>query len=133
MWRILIAGMMAIALVGPVSAQNAQIQGVIRDQFDDFRADDLVGAFDHASPKIQGLFGTPENFGAMVRRGYPMVWRPQTFRFLDLSDAPPEKRQVVEVTDAEGRRFLLRYDMIELEAGWKINGVLLIPAPDVAA
>ncbi|MGR3320378.1 MAG: DUF4864 domain-containing protein [Pseudooceanicola sp.] len=118
---------------GPVSAQSGGIEAVITDQMEDFRADDFAGAFDHASPKIRGMFGTSENFGMMVRRGYPMVHRPESFRFLDLRPAPPGMQQIVEVEDVNGRRFLLRYDMIETGDGWKIDGVLLLPPPDIAA
>jgi len=121
------------ATVLPAAAQQAEIAGAISDQFEDFRADDMVGAFEHASPTIRGLFGTPETFGMMVRNGYPMVYRPKSFRFLDLDEMPGGLRQIVEVEDMEGRSFLLAYDMIETETGWKINGVRIIPAPDVAA
>jgi hypothetical protein len=117
----------------PAAAQQAEIEAVISDQFADFRVDDFAGAFDHASPMIRGMFGTPQNFGAMVRNGYPMVHRPQEYRFLDLGPGPRGPRQIVEVEDMSGRRFLLAYDMIETETGWKINGVQILPAPDVAA
>lgn len=121
-----------IASLLPAAAQDPGIEAVIRDQFEDFRADDFAGAFEHASPMIRGLFATPERFGAMVRNGYPMVHRPQSFRFLDLAPGTRGPRQTVEVEDMAGRRFLLAYDMIETEEGWKIDGVRILPAPDVA-
>jgi len=32
--------------------------------------------------------------------------------------------------DAAGRRFLVKYQMIETEAGWRINGVQVTPLPE---
>ena len=37
------------------------------------------------------------------------------------------------IDDAEGRGWVLDYEMIELPEGWRINGVQVLPAPDVAA
>ncbi|OWU85557.1 hypothetical protein ATO6_01030 [Oceanicola sp. 22II-s10i] len=133
MTRILALMTALMLFATPAGAQSREIEGVIADQFEKFRADDFAGAFDHASPMIQGIFGSAENFGMMVRNGYPMVHRPKVFRFLDLKDAAPEMQQIVEVEDMDGRSFLLRYDMIETENGWKINGVQILPPPDVAA
>jgi len=132
MQRILTAALIWIALALPAAAQSREIEGVISGQIERFKADDFAGAFMFASPMIQGLFGTPDNFGMMVQRGYPMVHRPRDLRFLDLQEAPGGYSQIVEVEDMQGRRFLLRYDMIETGNGWKINGVSILPAPDVA-
>jgi hypothetical protein len=62
-----------------------------------------------------------------------MVHRPKSFRFLDFGEGRRGLRQIVEVEDIAGRRHLLAYEMIETENGWKINGVQLLPPPDVAA
>jgi hypothetical protein len=133
MRRFLTALAIWLAAAMPAAAQQTEIETVIADQFERFRADDFAAAFEHASPTIRGLFGTPENFGAMVRNGYPMVHRPKSFRFLDFGEGRRGLRQIVEVEDIAGRRHLLAYEMIETENGWKINGVQLLPPPDVAA
>ncbi len=133
MTRSALALALSIALALPLAAQENEIESVIADQFADFSNDDFAAAFEHASPTIRGLFGTAENFELMVRRGYPMVQRPGKYRFLDLSETAGGRRQMVEVFDAQGRRHLLRYDMVETESGWKINGVAIIPATDFAA
>ena len=130
---VTLAFLLTAALAVPVRAQDGDIAAVITQQMEDFRADDFTAAFDHASPKIRGLFGTAENFSAMVRGQYPMVHRPGSFRFLDQRETGGETQQIVEVEDMQGRRFLLRYDMIATENGWKINGVSVVPMPDVAA
>ena len=123
----------------PLAAQakdetdRAAIAAVIADQLSDFNARDVPGAWEHASPMIQGIFGTPENFGDMVQNGYPMVWDNSDARFLELRDENGELRQKVMVEDAEGRAWILDYEMVELPEGWRINGVQVLPEPDVAA
>lgn len=115
------------------SAQDSEIRTVISAQIEAFQADDVATAFTFASPGIQGLFGSPERFGVMVQRGYPMVWRPEELRFLDLRQIEGEMWQKVLIRDAAGQVHLLDYQMIPGETGWKINAVQILPAPDVAA
>jgi hypothetical protein len=125
------------ALPMGAAAQDAEdrsaIEAVILDQLSDFSARDVPGAWEHASPMIQGMFGSPGNFGAMVENGYPMVWDNRDAELQDLRDEGGELRQTVRIEDAEGRGWLLDYFMVETEAGWKINGVTVRPAPDLAA
>jgi hypothetical protein len=110
-------------------ASPATIQG----QIDAFLADDFATAFTFASPAIKGIFGTSDRFGSMVRQGYPMVWRPGSVRYLDLEDRAGALYQKVLITDAQGVPHLLEYQMIETAEGWQINGVRIIPAPEVGA
>ncbi|MCE8537701.1 DUF4864 domain-containing protein [Ruegeria pomeroyi] len=116
-------------LAGPVQAQSNEIETVIGNQFEAFLADDLVTAFTYASPTIRDIFRTPENFGAMVRNGYPMVWRPAKIRYLELQQREGALWKLVQVTDAQGRAHLLAYQMVNLESGWKINAVQLLEMP----
>ena len=126
-----------LALPLGAAAQEADdrsaIAAVIADQLSDFNARDVPGAWEHASPMIQGLFGSPESFGRMVENGYPMVWDNAEARFLDLREEAGALHQRVLVEDAEGRGWMLDYEMIELPEGWRINGVMVLPAPDLAA
>jgi len=69
----------------------------------------------------------------MVQRGFPMVWNPDEFRFLDLRDIDGKVWQKVLVRDQEGTLHILDYPMIPTENGWKITAVQVLPAPDVAA
>lgn len=117
----------------PAFAQEEPIQQTINSQLEALQADDFEAAFGYASPMIQGLFGTPENFGMMVQSGYPMVYRPADVQMLDLRDIAGRLYQRVLVRDAEGRGFMLDYQMIETSEGWKINGVEMLAQPDVGA
>ena len=109
------------------------IKSTINRQFDAFRKDDVTTAFSFASPSIKGIFGTPENFGMMVRNGYPMVWRPATVQFLELRQVAGNLWQRVMVTDQAGQTHLLDYQMIKTDDGWQINGVQLLPSVGVGA
>lgn len=125
--------LIAAGLALPALAQEAPIQSTIQSQLDAFRGDDLAGAFSYASPTIKGLFGSPENFGAMVAQGYPMVARPAAVQMLDLREVAGLLWQRVMITDAAGRTHLLDYQMVETADGWQINGVQLLPEAGVGA
>ncbi|WP_425071316.1 DUF4864 domain-containing protein [Sagittula sp. S175] len=107
------------------------IEAAISDQIAAFRVDDFSTAFMFASPGIQGMFGTPDRFGAMVKNGYPMVWRPGDVRFGRLHDEDGVLWQEVLIQDQQGRRFGLAYRMERVLGEWRIAGVQVIPAPDV--
>lgn len=122
-----------LALSGPVAAQEEPIQKTIQSQIDAFRADDFARAFTFASPNIKGIFGTPENFGAMVKNGYPMVYRPSEVEMLELREIAGNLWQRVRVIDQSGAAYFLDYMMVETAEGWQINAVQVLPAPDVGA
>lgn len=133
MRRLLLAVSLSAGLASGAFAQNAEIEANISAQIQAFKADDFATAFTFASPNIQRLFGTPENFGVMVRRGYPMVWRPADVRFLELRQQGGAWWQKVMVVDGDGRVHILDYQMIRQGNGWKINGVQLLGNSDPAA
>lgn len=138
MRSLMMASALAAFLSGAVWAQevqapNAGIEKTIRSQIDAFQQDDFGAAFEFAGPGIQNMFRTPENFGAMVRNGYPMVWRPEDLRFGDLRDIGGALWQKVIVQDGAGRTYVLDYRMGEYEDGWRIDGVQILPAPEVNA
>ena len=114
-------------------ASAAAIREVISEQIDAFRADDFGTAFAFASPGIQEMFGSPDRFGQMVRDGYPMVWRPGDVRFSDLVEDGGHTVQRVLVTDQSGAFFVLEYEMVQGEQGWRIDGVRLLRQGDVGA
>lgn len=124
---------LALGLTGGAWAQDSEIEGVISGQIEAFKADDFDQAFTFAAPTIRQIFRTPENFGVMVRRGYPMVWRPADVTFLDLREEGGVFVQTVRIEDADGMIHLLAYAMTETESGWKISGVQILEAAGVNA
>ena len=125
---------LALALTAARSqAQEVPIQGTIRAQIQAFQADDFAKAFTFASPTIHSMFGTPDNFAAMVKQGYPMVWHPAQVDMLDLRMVAGALWQRVRVTDAKGQSYLLDYQMVEGPDGWLINAVQMQKSDDVGA
>ncbi|WP_170784773.1 DUF4864 domain-containing protein [Ruegeria lacuscaerulensis] len=133
MRRILLALSLSAGLATGAFAQSTEIEANIAAQIQAFKADDFATAFTFASPNIQSIFRTPENFGNMVRNGYPMVWRPSDIRFLELREIAGALWQKVLIVDGAGQTHILDYQMIQLENDWKINGVQLLGNSDPAA
>lgn len=112
---------------------NPAIEAVIGDQIAAMKADDFAKAFTYASPTIQGLFGTPDNFGTMVKQGYPMVWHPAGVKYLQLRDVAGGLWQRILVTDAGGKVWMLDYRMVQVDGAWRIDAVQILPAQGVGA
>lgn len=127
----LYAVLLAACLALPAAAQEGPIRETIESQMEALQADDFARAFTFASPNIKGIFGTPENFGAMVKQGYPMVYRPAQVEMGELREIAGNLWQRVRVVDQAGAAWYLDYMMIETAEGWQINAVQILPAPDV--
>ncbi|MEM9428732.1 MAG: DUF4864 domain-containing protein [Pseudomonadota bacterium] len=132
---IVFAALFTTAVGTQAVAQSAEsgIQKVISDQITAFLADDFATAFTFASPNIKRMFGTPDNFGRMVRQGYPMVHRPSEVEFAGLAERNGRMVQTVILTDGSGTLHFLDYEMVETDAGWQINGVWLRRPPSLGA
>ncbi len=113
----------------PAAAQSSgeRIEAVIASQFEAFQSNDVEEAFSFASPMIKSMFGSPERFGQMVERGYPMVWRPEAVSYTCLTEREGKFYQSVLITDEGGKKHSLDYEMIETDTGWLINGVYFRP------
>lgn len=126
-----------VLFLGIGTGGNAQtsdpIASVIEQQIEAFQADDFASAFTFASPSIRQMFGTADNFGVMVRRGYPMVHRPADLEFLDQIDRDGATYQNVRILDQNGTSHFLEYMMIPGPEGWRINGVRFLRAPSLGA
>ena len=133
MRQILLALAATILLAMPAKANEDAIQSVISSQIAAFQADDFTKAFTFASPTIQRLFGNPETFTEMVQRGYPMVWRPDEFRFLEQRERAGNLWQRVLFRDQQGVVHILDYQMVRIDGFWRINGVQILAAPETGA
>ena len=138
MRAFLLALVAVVSLTGAAAAQDSAspdtaIRNTIQSQIDAFLRDDFATAFTFAAPNIRNMFRTPENFGAMVRNGYPMVWRPEDVRFGALREIDGALWQTVILRDAQGVTHALGYRMVEQDGEWRISGVQPIPSPDVSA
>jgi hypothetical protein len=114
-------------------ADQEAIRGVIQHQLDAFRADDAGSAFSDASPGIQGMFGDPGHFMAMVKSGYPMVYRPRAATFGGLVEIGGRVVQKVQLIGPDGTPTLALYYMEREPDGWKIDGCQLTVPDEVGA
>ena len=130
---MLALGLGASVLVPRAQADEAAIKGVISAQIEAFKADDFEAAFAFASPKIKGIFGDADNFGLMVRQGYPMVWRPSSVTFGENKAYGGTVWQNVLVRDAAGKLFLFQYEMIKAGDSWQIDSVSPLKTPELSA
>lgn len=144
MRRLLSCLLVLLALIGPTAAQapadvsaadRAAIRGVIDGQMAAFQRDDSAAAFAFAAPSIQAMFGTPENFLAMVRNGYAAVYRPRAVAFENMiAGDVGQPVQLVRVVGPDGQPVIAAYEMTRLPDGtWRINGCVLLKAPERAA
>lgn len=127
--------LLALALLAtPAAAQDAAvspseraaIRGVITRQIDAFRHDDAPAAFAFASPGLQAMFGSADNFMAMVRRSYQPVYHPRDLAFTDLSRQDGVVTQQVELTGPDGDDALAIYTLEpDGQGGWRITGCYL--------
>lgn len=105
------------------------IEKTIADQIAAFRRDDAETAFSFASPSIRRQFGSASIFMSMVVRGYPQIYRPQSFHFAQRETRGKHTIQQVIVTGQNGERVAAYYDMIQVDGRWRINGCQLARLP----
>ncbi len=94
----------------PVSEVDARAaRTIVSAQLDAFASDDAKLAFSYAAPAIRSMFGTPERFLAMVRAGYPVVYRASRVTFLIPLSDEGDLLQGVHLTDGAGTLWLATY------------------------
>lgn len=111
---------------GLAAADARQVRDVVEAQLAAFAEDDAERAYSYAAPNVRRLFPTPGLFMAMVRSGYPVVYRPATVAFL-----PAEREDegdslavlTVQMTDGDGALWRVVYHL-QRQAGtvWQITG-----------
>ena len=107
-----------------------EVRFTISSQIDAFKENDVKKAYTFAAPNIQAQFPNPDLFGLMVRNGYPIIWRPKSFKFTKFKDLGETCVQRVLFQSYSGS--LKSYDYI-LEKNnnlWKIAGVITITSAD---
>jgi hypothetical protein len=103
---------------------EAAIRDAITRQLEAMRRGDGNAAFAIASPGIQGVFKDPASFMGMVARAYPQIHRSRGHRFLKLEAADGKLIQRV-VIESEAGTVIAKYEMVEIDGVWRINGVAL--------
>jgi len=114
----------------PVSpADSRAARGVVEAQLDAFAAEDAKRAFSYAAPSIREMFTTPDQFMAMVRGGYPVVYRPRSVTFLNPEWVQGQLVQGVHLTDSSGGLWLAIYRLErQPDKSWRISGCEVQPS-----
>ena len=105
-------------------ADVTEVRATVQGQLDALAADDAPKAFSFAAPNVRERMRTAERFLAMVRSGYPVVYRPATVAFLlpeALADGTVVQR--VQMTDLRGEAWLATYTLQrQKDKIWRITG-----------
>jgi len=129
---VLLAFMSVAALAQSISeTEKTEFQRIITAQISAFRADDGPTAYSFAAPVVRNIFPTPEIFMSMVKRGYPQVYRPQSFNFTEaLIDPLGRPAQKMLVVGPDGKTYEALYSMEKQPDGtWRISGCTLLEIP----
>ena len=102
------------------------VRYTISSQIDAFKDNDVKKAYTFAAPNIQAQFPNPDIFGLMVRNGYPVIWKPKSYKFTTFKNLGNSCIQRVLFQSHNGS--IQSYDYILEKNGnlWKIAGVLTI-------
>lgn len=137
-WPLLRAGAMLVLIVfqaGLVAANAAplgladekSVRGVVEGQLAAFAKDDADKAFSYAAPNVREALGSAARFMLMVRRDYPVVYRPASVAFLRPDGAGDEVTQRVQMTDASGNAWLAMYSLQrQKNKSWRISGCVVV-------
>ncbi|MDD9910655.1 MAG: DUF4864 domain-containing protein [Ahrensia sp.] len=105
-------------------APNPAAQAVIDSQIKSFRSGDHDGAFSHASPNLQRMFGSTDSFITMVKRGYGAIYAAKSWAFGPSRNVSGTYYQEVQIVGPQGNSWRALYTMQQQADGsWKITGV----------
>ena len=103
-----------------------EVRNTISSQIEAFKENNIKKAYKFAAPNIQAQFPNPDIFGLMVRNGYPVIWRPKTFKFTKFQDLGNKSIQRVLFQSYSGSLETYDYILEKYDDLWKIAGVLTI-------
>ena len=117
-----------ISLLGTLvfADESEMVRNTISSQIEAFKENNIKKAYTFAAPNIQAQFSNPEVFGLMVKNGYPIIWRPKSFKFTKFQDLGNKSIQRVLFQSYDGRLETYDYILEKYDDLWKIAGVLTI-------
>ena len=117
-----------ISLMGTIvfADESEMVRSTISSQIEAFKENNIKKAYRFAAPNIQAQFPTPEVFGMMVKNGYPVIWRPKSFKFTKFQNLGNKFIQRVLFQSYDGGLETYDYILEKYADRWKIAGVLTI-------
>lgn len=130
-----LAGLLAAwMLLGPAhaaglsAADEKNVRAVVQGQLTALARDDARKAFSYAAPNVREAVGTAQGFLALVRRSYPMVYRPASVAFLKPESKDGLVIQRVQMLDDQGNAWLAIYSLQrQKDKTWRITGCQVVP------
>lgn len=122
-----LVGMAALAGALPAHAQadknESAVIEVIQQQLDAFAADDAEQAFKYAAPSIKAMSGNAQNFMALVKTRYSVVYRNSNAAFLKPVILGKAALVRVRLTDENGVNWMAAYTLErQTNQEWLISG-----------
>ena len=109
------------------SADEKAVLTVVQSQLAAFAKDDGEKAFSFATPELRKSFGTAATFMAMVKSGYPVVYRPASVVFLKPESANEDAVLRVRMQDRDGAAWLAVYSLQrQKDKSWRISGCAVV-------
>jgi hypothetical protein len=109
------------------AADEKSVRSVVEHQLAAFAKDDAARAFSFAAPNVREAVGNAAGFMAMVRKDYPVVYRPGSVAFLKAEGKGDQAIQRVQMTDAGGASWLAVYSLErQRNKAWRITGCAVV-------
>lgn len=109
------------------AADEKNVRAVVQNQLAAFAKDDADKAFSFAAPNVRQAVGNAAGFMAMVRRDYPVVYRPASVAFLRPDGKEGQAIQRVHMTDAAGSAWMAVYSLErQKNKAWRITGCVVV-------
>ena len=130
-----LAGLLgAWMLLGPAhaaglsAADEKNVRAAVQGQLTALARDDARKAFSYAAPNVREAVGSAEGFMALVRRSYPVVYRPASVAFLKPESKDGLVIQRVQMLDDQGNAWLAVYSLQrQKDKAWRITGCQVAP------
>ena len=109
------------------AADERNVRAVVEAQLAAFAKDDADKAFSFAAPNVRKAVGSAQAFMAMVRRDYPVVYRPASVAFLKSDGKDDQVIQRVQMADTSGTSWLAVYSLErQRNKAWRITGCVVV-------
>lgn len=96
-------------------------KAVIEGQLSAFKNNDVQRAFDYAAPSIQRAFGNANNFVAMVRQNYAVVFKPASVQFIRYEGNGEFAAHALQMIDQQKVLWNVYYELQRRPQGeWRI-------------
>ena len=127
LWLVVFAAGLAAAFTTSMAKADEtqdrkESRAVIEAQLEAFKQGDSAKAFSYATPSVQTVFGNAETFMQMVRKGYDVVVKPVTVRFVKFETDGMNALHAVQMIDRQKTLWNVYYVLQKRSDGtWKIS------------